>query len=178
MQPTITQSLSALLASFPAADSSDPESTARAFMMAIEGVPPQFVAAAVKRFIRGEVQRDKHTFLPSTAELAIEARRIEKQADIEARIAARAALPKPQEPERKPPTAEEREKVAALFEGLANGMKGQKKVQAELMQSAERIRGDQREPISIEGVTLSPAALSRVGVSTRTEETSQERTNG
>lgn len=175
MHPTITQSLSALLASFPAADSSDPESTARAFMMAIEGVQPQFVASAVKRFIRGEVARDKHTFLPSTAELAIEARRLEKEADVQACIAARNALPKPKAEERREPSAEERAKVAALFEGLASGMRGHQKARAELIQCADKLREDRPIP-SIEGVTLSPAALSRVGV--RTEEASQKEANG
>lgn len=166
MHPTIPQSLAALLASFPAADSSDPESTARAYLLAIEDISAQFVASAVRRFIRGEVSRDKHTFLPSAPELAIEARRLEKQADVEARLAARAALPKPLDEPSKPKTAEEREKVAALMESLALGLKGHKKAQDDLLRSAEHIRA-RAEPVSLDGITLSHAALARVGIETK-----------
>lgn len=113
MTPTIKQSLQALFACFPAPDSGDPEQTALGFMMAIEGLPSESVAQAVKRFIRGEVKRDRHTFLPSAPELAREAR--------DCRDTARAAAipPKALPPPEKPIDPAERERVAALFTGLA-----------------------------------------------------------
>lgn len=80
--------------------------------MAIDGIPPEFVAGAVKRFIRGEVKRERHAFLPTAPELAIEARRLKNEAG----AANYVALPKPVE---KPISAEERAKVAKLFAGLA-----------------------------------------------------------
>ncbi len=113
-KPTILDSLEALFSAFPAGDRGDNVQAIRAYLMAVEDIQPRLVAMAVRRFIRGDVERDRHAFCPVAPELAIEARRLEKQADVEARLAARAALPKPQVEPSKPKTAEEREKVAAL----------------------------------------------------------------
>ena len=111
---TINQVLEALLSAFPAPNSSDPQQTAMAYLMAIDGLPRDCVAEAVKRFIRGEVDRPAHRFLPSTAELAVEARRIRDE-----RAAAKfKALPKAEKPA-KPVTKEQREKVAAMMDNLA-----------------------------------------------------------
>lgn len=59
----------------PTADSADPGQTAQCFMLAIEGIPEEFVAEAARRYIQGRVLRKSHTFLPAAPEFAIEARK-------------------------------------------------------------------------------------------------------
>lgn len=167
MHPTISQSLAALLASFPAVDSFDPESTARAYAMAVEDIQPQFVAAAVKRFIRGEVAREKHTFLPSTAELAIEARSLEKQADVAARIAARNALPKPQDSPSKPVDTDERARVAEMMESLAKGLGKHAEAKRRVLALPTEAEVKAALADELRGITVSPEALSRLGVETK-----------
>lgn len=122
MPPTIPQSLVALLSAFPNQDSSDPESTARAYMLAVDDVAPEFVAEAVLRFIRGHVKRDKHTFLPSTAELSLEARRLAREVEVRVALAARAALAKPEDQQPAIRSPEERERVAKLIRSLAKSI--------------------------------------------------------
>ena len=62
-------------------------------MMAIEGIPDEWVAEAAKRFIQGRVLRKSHSFLPTPPEFALEARKAWE----EARVAAyrTVALPPP-----------------------------------------------------------------------------------
>ena len=157
MPPTITQSLSALLSAFPSADSSDPESTACAYMMAIEDIPEQFVAQAVRRFIRGEVKRDRHTFLPAAPELAREARNCRD----EERGRQYLALPKP-EPQERRVSDEERAKVDEMMAKLAADL-------AARASPAPRARPPDQSPgelapLDLSGVTLSPLAIERVAL--------------
>lgn len=105
-----------MFSSFPAPDSGDAQSAVLAYRMAIDGIGTEFVASAVRRFIRGEVKRDRHAFLPTAPELAIEARRLQN----EERAARYVPLPKPKEPEVSP---EMRTKVQAMMDGLAAKMK-------------------------------------------------------
>lgn len=69
----------------------------RGFLMALEGISPEYVAEAVKRFIQGKVERERHTFCPSAPELAIEARRLQTEARVKQASETR-RLPKPAEP--------------------------------------------------------------------------------
>jgi len=94
------------------------------FMMAIEDLPADAVAKAVRRFIRGEVKRDRHTFLPSAPELAREAR--------DQRDAARAAAmpPKALPPPERRVSDEERAKVDALMADLAKRLGPPPKMQS------------------------------------------------
>jgi hypothetical protein len=87
--------------------------------MAIDGIEDEFVAEAVRRFIRGEVKRERHAFMPTAAELAIEARRAKN----EAMASRHAALPKPQQVERVLSDAERQEvdrQFAALMDKLGS----------------------------------------------------------
>ena len=94
------QALKALFASFPMQDKADPEAAAMAYAFAIDGVKPDAVADAVKRFIRGEVPTHDGRFMPTPAELAKEARARAEIAHYVALAEQRQtkALPKP-EPE-------------------------------------------------------------------------------
>lgn len=113
--PTIKQSLQALFACFPAPDSGSPEQAAAGFLMAVEGVSPEHVAASARRFIRGEVKRERNTFLPSAAEFAIECRRLRD----ETAAAHYVALPAPEKPKDDPAM---RAKIAAMFANLARSI--------------------------------------------------------
>lgn len=95
----------------------------RTYLLAVDGIAPENVAQAVKMFIQGRVKRNNHTFLPSTAELAVEARKIADQRGFEEYQEKLAALPKPEE---KPaPTPEERAKVAAMMDEMVAKLQGQ-----------------------------------------------------
>lgn len=83
--------------------------------MAVEGVPQEHVAAAARRFIRGEVKRERSAFLPSAAEFAIECRRLRD----ETAAAQYVALPAPQKPKEDPAM---RAKIAAMFANLARSI--------------------------------------------------------
>lgn len=83
--------------------------------MAVDGVPQEHVAAAARRFIRGEVKRERSAFLPSAAEFAIECRRLRD----ESAAAHHAALPAPEKPKEDP---EMRAKIAAMFANLARSI--------------------------------------------------------
>ncbi len=158
------QSFEALFSAFPGAESADQEQAARAYLMAVEDIHPQFVAAAVKRFIRGEVAREKHTFLPSTAELAIEARSLEKQAHVAAQIAARNALPKPVEPEPVQISAEERARRADALMALAKGLGRHAETKRAIL--AHPTEAEVKRALADELATMrvSPEALERIGV--------------
>lgn len=90
-----------------------------AYLMSVDGEPPEAVAEAVRRFIRGEVARERSTFLPSTAELEIEVRACKEHAEIAARYAAMAPnlkfRPKPEQIERTV-SPEERKRVKAMID--------------------------------------------------------------
>jgi hypothetical protein len=122
MDPTIKQSLQALFACFPARDSGSPEQAASGFLMAIDGVEPEHIATAARRFIAGRVTRQNNAFLPSTAEFAIEARRVQD----EARVARYVALP---QPEPRIPSQEERSRVQELMDKLARSIDNKPKNQ-------------------------------------------------
>ena len=53
-------------------------------MLAVDGVPDEFVAEAAKRYIQGRVLRKSHTFLPTAPEFAIEARKCWTEAQVAA----------------------------------------------------------------------------------------------
>lgn len=110
--PTHMDSLEALFAAFPAQSREDPTTTARAYLMALEGIEPRYVAEAVRRYIQGRVDRERHTFAPSTAELAREAR--------DRRAKAMAAAPKREQTALEAPVNPAiKARVAALMAGLA-----------------------------------------------------------
>jgi hypothetical protein len=153
----------ALFSAFPAPDSFDPEQSTMAYLMAVEDLPPEHIASAVKRFIRAEVSRPAHRFLPTAAELALEARRLRDEAGHRAYL----ALPKPKEELSKPKTAEEREKVAALMESLALGLKGHKKAMAYSRLNDDALREIEKPSGNFANLTISPAALARVGIETK-----------
>ena len=125
MPPTFEQSLEALFSAFPAPESGNPEHSVSAYFMAIDGEPADAVAEAVRRFIRGEVNRDRHTFIPSTAELAIEVRACASLSRARAALAARPAkeLPAPA-PQISP---EEREERRVMMENLIASISGNSK---------------------------------------------------
>lgn len=78
-------------------------------MIAVEPLPAEFLAQAIDRYTRGEVEGHNGRFCPSTAELCAETRRLKALADYQARP----ALPKPKsEPEVKI-SDEERARVIA-----------------------------------------------------------------
>lgn len=81
--------------------------------MAVEDIEPEHVAEAVRRYIKGEVQRERHTFAPSTAELAKEARSCRF-------MAIYAGMPKWATAQIAPPIDDAmRAKVGQLMSGLA-----------------------------------------------------------
>lgn len=79
--------------------------------MAVEGVPQEHVATAARRFIRGEVMRERSAFLPSSADFAKECRRIMNEHD----AARYVPLPAPPKPKEDPAM---RAEVAAMFAEL------------------------------------------------------------
>lgn len=163
MHPTVPQSLAALLSAFPTADSSDPESTARVYMMAVEDLPPEFVAQAVRRFIRGEVKRDRHTFLPTAPELAVEARKCRD----EERGRQYLALPKPKASERHLVSEEERAKVQRMMDDLSEKMAERhpsRRTMNPLRQAPEDFAADLAQfKARLEGITLSESLLKKLG---------------
>lgn len=74
MTQAVREAIKVLFSAFPVQDNVDPKATALAYLCAVEGESPEHVEEAVRRFIQGRAQRDRHTFLPSAAELAIEVR--------------------------------------------------------------------------------------------------------
>jgi hypothetical protein len=122
-----------------------------AYLMAIEGEPADCVEIAVRRFIRGDVERGNHRFLPSTAELAREVRRLKDERAAE-RFRLAIAPPKSD----KPADPEARAKVAALMEGLAK----------RIPEAKERRRGamadDDLEILKGQPVRVSAALLDRL----------------
>ncbi|MER9652520.1 hypothetical protein NKJ26_03245 [Mesorhizobium sp. M0152] len=84
-----------LVAAFSESAGVDPVERAKAFMIAVEPLAPQFLIEAVLRFIRGEVEGHNPRFCPSTAELCAEARRLEAFAKYQERKREADKLPKP-----------------------------------------------------------------------------------
>lgn len=65
----IKRELGVLLAAFPAADNGDGAARITAYVMALEDEPAWAISKAVKAFIRGEIERQTHAFLPTPAEV-------------------------------------------------------------------------------------------------------------
>lgn len=90
---------------------------AKAYLLAIDGCSLPALTAAVRRFIRGEVEDHNGKFAPTTAELARAARYEDFRIEAEAKHAAR-LLAKP-EPEPEPEfTEEEMERRKAQVDAL------------------------------------------------------------
>ncbi len=81
------------------------------YLIAVEDIPADFVAMAVKRFIQGQVMRPNLQWRPTPPELAVEARRLRDRALGDAHRAL-LRLPKPPSNDPPGPTAEERERSA------------------------------------------------------------------
>jgi hypothetical protein len=67
--------LSMLLASFPET-AGDSEAKGRAYLLATDDIPLDYLTTAAKRFMKAEVEGRNPAFCPSTAELCAEARRL------------------------------------------------------------------------------------------------------
>ena len=122
--PTILESLEALWAVLPITGSANYEMAVRGFLMALDGISPEYVAEAVKRFIQGHVKRERHAFCPSAPELAIEARRLQTEARVKQAMETR-RLPKPTEPVSvisEQERAEMYAKTQKLIENMKRGM--------------------------------------------------------
>lgn len=170
MLPTIKQSLMALFSAFPAPDSFDPEQSTMAYLMAIEDLPPEHIASAVKRFIRAEVSRPAHRFLPTAAELAQEARRIRDEAGYRSYL----AIPRPQPEPQGGKSPEERAEVAKLMADLAMDMarkqaacKRDPRFSAPYHLTASDELSLASDFYAGQEIKLSPAALARVGIETK-----------
>lgn len=119
----------ALFLAFPAQERSGNErELVRVYLMAVEDIDADSVASACKRFIKGLVVGANHTFRPTPAELATEARKQQAHATERKRIAqlprapASRALPEPDEarmpsPERRKELADKARAIMAQFGG-------------------------------------------------------------
>lgn len=72
---------------------------AKAYLLAIDGCSIQAIQAAVRKFIRGEIEEHNGKFAPTTAELARAARYEDFRIDAEAKHAARMLAKPADEPE-------------------------------------------------------------------------------
>lgn len=64
-----------MLNAFPISAGQDIDALYLAFEWALEGVDAESIQRTAKRYVRGEVVRDKHQFAPTPAEFAIAARK-------------------------------------------------------------------------------------------------------
>lgn len=166
--PTILDSLEALFSAFPAGERGEMKMAIRAYLMALEGIESEFVAHAVKRFIQGNVDRPRYGFLPSTDELAREARRL---SDDERRRRTYALPPPPKE--QPIVSAEERAKVSALMDMLAERM-AQKSPKAGryTLPSASGLTPDEELDLALKRLAStapSAEALARLGLQLNNE---------
>lgn len=115
--------IAAMLSGFPASAGTDPDMQIRAYMVAVDGVPPEAVKNAARAFLQGKVRREDNRFAPSCAEFAERCR--DEANMLEAQRRPRIEPPKQEKPY-SPPVSPEKMKL------LREATRGNEAAQREL----------------------------------------------
>lgn len=147
----IREAVVKMFAAYPAHGSAEmAESAIGTYVATLSEYPLRSIVEAAQAFLSGRVSGYNPAFRPSAAQWAVEARKRRDEARA-AQMPAK-ALPAPD----KPISAEERAKVAALFEGLAKRLGGDDRREATLTED------DALEMLRAEPIRVSTALIEKI----------------